>query len=103
MAGFIQGDGCTGRLDSENHSLEVHIGAKDLDVAKLINAEVKGRIWYSTEAKDLAEKYNLSSKQLPNRDLPKYKWKSIDELINFLSGLWSANGSVITKHKVLKR
>lgn len=101
MAGFIQGDGGTGRLDSENHKgLEVHIGAKDLDVAKLINAEVKGRVWYSTEAKDLAEKYNLSSNSLPTRDLPKYEWQSLDELTNFLSGLWSANGSVITNHRV---
>ncbi len=101
MAGFIQGDGNTGRLNSLTHKgMEVFIGVKDLDVAKLLNAEVVGTKWYSVEAKDIAEYYNLSAESLPTRDFPNYTWKSKEELLNFLSGLWSANGCVIKGKRV---
>lgn len=101
MAGFIQGDGCTGRLLSTQHQgLEINIGVNDLDVAKLLNAEVVGRRWYSTEAKSVAEHYNLSPEPLPARDFPDYAFGSHEELCDFLSGMWSANGSVIRGHRV---
>lgn len=101
FAGFIQGDGNTGRLDSEDHNgLEVNLGEKDKDVANFLSADVSGRTWYSTEAKNIAKEYNLSPKQLPEREFPNYVFQSESELNDFLSGLWSANGSVIKKHRV---
>ena len=101
MAGFIQGDGTTGRLNSDDHKgLEINIGINDLDVAKLLNAEVRNKKWYSTEARCVAENFNLDSNPLPTRDFPKRAWRNNDELCEFLSGLWSANGCVISKYRV---
>ena len=48
MLGFIQGDGCTGRIASEDHrGIDVNIGKNDLDVARLFGLEyVEGKRTY---------------------------------------------------------
>lgn len=95
FAGFIQGDGGTGRIDSTSHkSLEVNIGAKDQDVAIMFNLDVSGRVCYSREAMEIAKKFGLSSEPLPNRCLPK------NVSGDFLSGLFSANGCVVKDTRV---
>ena len=93
FAGFIQGDGATSRLASDTHkALEVYIGNKDGDVGALLGFPV-GSI-YSTEALNIATKYGLSPETLPTRDIP--------SVISgdFLSGLYSANGSVVKDYRV---
>ena len=100
MAGFIQGDGNTSRLLSKDHAgIEINIGINDGDIATLLELEVKGRTCYSIEAKEIAKKYNLSSNTLPTRNFPEYSFSTI-ELMNFLSGLYSANGSIIKNNRV---
>ena len=48
LAGFIQGDGCTSRLNSAPHKgIEVHIGFNDYDIADMYGWEVKNRCVYS--------------------------------------------------------
>jgi len=94
LAGFIQGDGMTGRLDSDVHrGLEVVFGKNDIDVAKMFNQH-SGSKWYSRYAYAVAKKYGLSSSPLPTRELPKEMPR------DFLSGLYSANGSVIKHSRV---
>lgn len=95
FAGFVQGDGGTGRLDSETHkALEVFIGEKDGDVADFLGLGVENGRCYSSEALLIAENFELSSKQLPERELP-------EEIRgDFLSGLYSANGCVIKTDRV---
>lgn len=93
FAGFIQGDGATGRLESKKHrGMEVYIGKNDKDIADLLGIP-EGRV-YLREAKEIAMKYNLHSDSLPSRRLPA---KVTDD---FLSGLYSANGSVIKNGRV---
>jgi len=95
LAGFIQGDGCTNRINSPIHrGLEVRFGEKDLDVANMYG-QVRG-IWYSREAYDVAAAHHLDAIQLPFRKLPPREFMSP----NFLSGLFSANGCVINGYRV---
>ena len=106
LAGFIQGDGSTGRLKSLNHKgLEVHFGEKDGDIAEMYCQEV-GK-WYSREAMRIAQEYKLSPSCLPERELPKWLIEGDDFTYNpkvkaseFLGGLYSANGCVIKGHRV---
>lgn len=95
LAGFIQGDGCTSRLESDTHKgMEVRFGHKDLDIAEMFG-QGEGR-WYSREAYAVAEKFKLDSATLPTRDLPPIENITLD----FISGLYSANGSIIKNHRV---
>ncbi len=95
LAGFIQGDGCTGRLNSSKHKgLEVNFGQKDKDIAEMYNTTCGE--WYSREAKKIAEDWKLSPNPLPTRDLPNHKIFGS----HFISGLYSANGSVVKKYRV---
>lgn len=95
LAGFIQGDGCTNRLNSPIHrGMEVRFGAKDLDVASMFG-QGEGS-WYSREAYEVAREYHLEGAHLPHRKLPPREYISPD----FLSGLFSANGCVIKKYRV---
>lgn len=98
MAGFIQGDGQTGRLrDSAHKGLEINIGNKDEDVANFlsINYSKDKKKYREKRFYDIAERYNLDPNPLPERNLPK-----VNITADFLAGLWSANGSVIKGHRV---
>ena len=89
-AGFILGDGSVKRLNSKIHKgMEVHIGKNDLDVAKLLGIEY-GRN-YNREAKKIALEYKLEPLSYEDKRLP----SNIKITDDFLSGLFSANGSVI--------
>jgi hypothetical protein len=98
--GFIQGDGCLGRLDSLNHKgLEVNIGKDDDDIIPLFGLEKKdidGRKYYLTGYNDELRELGFSSKQLPERVFPTTfsQWDDIEKL-SFLRGLFSANGSAL--------
>lgn len=95
LAGFIQGDGCTSRLNSQTHrGLEVRFGEKDADIAAMFDTSLG--VWYSREAYRVATNFNLESAVLPERKLPPLAKLSP----SFFSGLFSANGSVITKYRV---
>ena len=99
--GFIQGDGCTGRLDSPAHlGIEVNIGEKDGDIANLFNIKDIGKN-YLGGFNEILKELGFSSSSLPNRTLPKSfnNWSSENKLM-FLKGLWSANGSIIKGHRI---
>lgn len=98
FAGFIQGDGSTGRLKSSSHlGLEIKFNEKDIDVMRLVGADKK--VWYSTKALNIAKLFNLSSNVLPERTFPEYEFTE-QELSDFLTGVFSANGSVIRLGRV---
>jgi len=98
--GFIQGDGCLGRLNSEAHKgLEVNIGENDSDIRYLFtkgSMQSDGRKYYTSEYTTLLTKLKFDASSLPERKLPLTfdTWSTIEKL-SFLRGLYSANGSVI--------
>ena len=69
--GFIQGDGCLSRLNSEDHlGLEVNIGKDDEDIIEIFNyPEVKNKSFYLTGYKELLKTLQFSTKVLPEREL----------------------------------
>ncbi|MCP4675368.1 MAG: intein-containing adenosylcobalamin-dependent ribonucleoside-diphosphate reductase, partial [Deltaproteobacteria bacterium] len=98
LAGFVQGDGNTGRIESGPHKgLEVFIGTKDIEIAEMYGWKVKDKSVYSNYAYNIARKYGLSAAILPERSLPELP---VEDRADFLSGLFSANGSVINKTRV---
>lgn len=109
FAGYIQGDGNTRRLLSKNHKgIEVYIGHKDNDIAQMFNIpreeiakDGKGT-WYSKEAAKLATDFELLPEKLCNRSLPINKIMNLskEQVGDFLSGLFSANGSVISNTRI---
>lgn len=93
FAGFIQGDGSTSRISSRHHKgIEIYIGKNDSDVGDFLDMPIG--INYSKKAREIAEKYELSKNTLPTRELPS---KIVGD---FLSGLFSANGSVIKTSRI---
>lgn len=101
LAGHIQGDGQTGRLISGPHKgLEIKFPSADYEVAARFNHNIEesGNTLYSQLAYKIAIEYSLDPRSLPERELPPSLPKK-DEC-NFLSGLYSANGSVITTSRV---
>lgn len=99
--GFIQGDGCTGRLNSTTHlGIEVNIGEKDGDIANLFNIKNTGKN-YLGGFNEILKELGFNSSILPNRTLPTTfnNWNSDNKLM-FLKGLWSANGSIIKGHRI---
>lgn len=98
--GFIQGDAGTGRLDSLFHKgLEIYFGDKDGDVAELFGLD-KGK-QYVTGFNEILKNLDFSSEQLPNRSLPgKFSSLTDTEKLQFLKGLYTANGSVIKAGRV---
>lgn len=98
--GFIQGDAGTGRLDSLFHKgLEIYFGDKDGDVAELFGLD-KGK-QYVTGFNEILKNLDFSSEQLPNRSLPgKFSSLTNTEKLQFLKGLYTANGSVIKAGRV---
>lgn len=99
-AGFIQGDGNTGRLSSAHHKgLEINIGQKDKDVADLLGLEVVGRKVYTRQFVQICQDLGMSAAKLPDRTLPeRLSALSQEGLAAFLCGLYSANGSVLPRH-----
>lgn len=99
-AGFIQGDGGTGRLSSAPHKgLEINIGQKDKDVADLLGLEVVGRTVYTRQFVQICRDLGMSAARLPDRTLPeRISALSLEGLAAFLCGLYSANGSVSARH-----
>ena len=101
--GFIQGDGCLSRLNSEDHlGLEVNIGKDDEDIIEIFNyPEVKNKSFYLTGYKELLKTLQFSTKVLPERELPNtfINWKLKDQLM-FFKGMYSANGSIIKNNRV---
>lgn len=99
--GFIQGDGCTGRLNSTTHlGMEINIGEKDGDIANLFNIKNTGKN-YLGGFNEILKELGFNSSVLPNRTLPTTfnNWNSDNKLM-FLKGLWSANGSIIKGHRI---
>ena len=97
--GFIQGDGCLGRLNSPEHlGLEINIGYKDLEIFDLFDIEKidNKRAYYETGYNDICRQLGFSSEKLPNRPLPTtyHEW-TYEQRISFIRGLYSANGSFI--------
>ena len=98
--GFIQGNGGLGRLSSKTHKgLEIFLGEKDGDVAEIFNLPVGNQ--YITGFNEILTELKFSSEDLPNRTLPKEfdKWDNQNKL-DFLKGLYSANGCVITNSRI---
>lgn len=103
--GFIQGDGNLGRLKSDTHKgFEINIGANDDDVLRYFNLKREypsQRKFYVTEYNETCNNLGFSTNNLPERNLPSTinEWKD-DEQLSFLSGLFSANGSVTGNYRV---
>src|SRR5699024_1069686 len=102
--GFLQGDGCLGRLKSNEHlGLEINIGHKDDDIFDLfdIRKEEGKHSYYTRGYNDRLMELGFSSNDLPYRGLPDTidTWSN-EEVLSFLRGLYSANGSVIKGHRV---
>ena len=102
--GFIQGDGCIGRINSEHHlGLEVNIGDKDKEILKLFEiAKVEGkRAYYLNGYNDLLIQYGFDGSVLPERVFPitYTSWMKYQRA-NFLKGCYSANGCVIKTYRV---
>ena len=102
--GFIQGDGNTSRLLSETHKgIEVNIGDNDTDIYGLFSSvsftkNKSGRVIYLNDSKDMAviSRIGYSTSTLPERVLPLcYSSLNKAEKAAFLSGCYSANGSVL--------
>jgi ribonucleotide reductase alpha subunit len=104
--GFIQGDGCTGRLNSDTHKgLEVNIGEKDKDILFLFRndefaKENDKRIYlqgYNDKLKELGfDGRNLTEREFPNQY---NNWSNLQKS-SFLQGCYSANGSIIKNHRI---
>jgi hypothetical protein len=102
--GFLQGDGCLGRLKSERHKgLEICIGEDDRDIANLFEIKtVFGETKYYTNGyNDKLKELGFDSSELPQRVLPSTfsSWTN-EEKLSFLRGLYSANGCVIKGSRV---
>lgn len=100
--GFIQGDGCLGRLQSDSHlGLEVNIGKNDDDIADLfgVHRQDNKRSYYLNGYNEDLLALGFSSNQLPEREFPItfHKWTEHQQR-SFLRGMYSANGSVLS-HK----
>lgn len=102
--GFIQGDGGLGRLSSSDHlGLEINIGKNDLDVANFFGIEYRDdvRSYYTTGFNEKLRQLGFSSQSLPTREFPtSYDYWDENDKLSFLKGMFSANGSVVKKHRV---
>jgi len=99
--GFLQGDGCLGRLNSAAHKgLEINLNKKDIEISDLFEIENKQTV-YINGYNEILNSLGFNSKPLPERELPLTikEWEE-KNLISFLRGLWSANGSIITNTRI---
>lgn len=99
--GFLQGDGCLGRLISVTHKgLEINLNKKDSEIADLFGIECNQKV-YINGYNNILNELGFDSSPLPERKLPTTinTWTE-KQLISFLRGLWSANGSIITNNRI---
>lgn len=104
--GFIQGDGNLTRLDDTlyptHKGFEINIGKKDGDVLNYFGYNEKSnRVIYTNEFYHICKQEQFSKNTLPTRRFPKkyMNWTLVQKK-SFLSGLYSANGSIIKKHRI---
>lgn len=94
-AGFIQGDGqTTDLLNPTKVGICVNFGKDDYDVKAFLGIQDSNVNVYSREAADIAVAFNLDKNILPLRKLPE------NPSLDFLTGLFSANGSVLAGHRI---
>jgi len=103
--GFSQGDGNLTRLKSETHKgFEINIGNNDDDVLRYFGytrTTPNERKFYVNEFYTICKELQFSDDELPFRNLPLTinDWNENQQL-SFLSGLFSANGSVVGNYRV---
>jgi ribonucleotide reductase class II len=109
--GFVQGDGQLSDLKGDKKGqlgVAVNIGKKDQEILEFFQ-ETEGlkckkhgeRRIYVNGLNELIDKYDFSLYTLPFRALPStYKGWDLDIKASFLSGLYSANGSVLKNGRV---
>lgn len=96
LMGFVLGDGTLTDLDNETkRGMAVNFSKKDREIAEAWGHTSGANTWYSRGVSELAKKYALPAATLGQRGLP----ESLQSA-EALSGLYSANGSVVTKHRV---
>ena len=110
LMGFLQGDGTLTHLYDDEPYVVYNINKdKDHEILEIIGAtKNKDRHVQRSDIVPYLQEWGFSSNKLKDRDLPKYLVNQIDEdettdvgeIAAFLSGLFSANGSVISKHRV---
>ena len=100
--GFIQGDASITDINKNRKlGFTIHIGKKDDDILKLFDFERNGRHYYTTDYVKYLYEYGFNITTLPNRNLPsEYKNLNKKEKLSFLQGLYSANGSIISKTRI---
>jgi len=108
--GFIQGDGCTGRINSESHKgMEINMGYHDDDIRTLFAEELvgvthsksKSHAYYINGFNELLLKLMFDGAPLPERVFPMtYTTWDQQKKSSFLNGCYSANGSIITKYRI---
>ncbi|MDD4469177.1 MAG: ribonucleotide reductase N-terminal alpha domain-containing protein [Acholeplasmataceae bacterium] len=109
--GFIQGDGALSRLKSKTHlGLEINIGKKDHDIIEYFNGvddipslklDDEQRVLYLSGFKDKLDGFGFSCETLPSRTMPTtFNDWSLNDKLSFVRGCYSANGSVISKHRI---
>lgn len=100
--GFIQGDGELTRLNSKHHhGLSVNFGVNDGDIVDLFSDEKIMSDGYVVGLNDELRQLEFSSMPLPQRVMPgTYNSWSDDQKLAFLCGMFSANGCVVSGHRV---
>jgi hypothetical protein len=103
LLGFIQGDGVLTDLSNKTKKgIAINIGYKDLDVKtyfSLPDFDKSGRVIYLNNRPDIIKllfDLEFDKQILPKREFPKTfrSWSEIEKL-QFIRGMYSANGSVI--------
>ena len=103
--GFSQGDGNLTRLKSKTHKgFEINIGKNDDDVLNYFGYTRKisnERVFYTTEFYNICKELQFSDNELSLRNLPLTinNW-SKNKQLSFLSGLFSANGSIVGNYRI---
>lgn len=101
--GFLQGDGCLGRLISDSHKgLEINLSLKDKEIRDLFQIESQDSMKeYINGYNEILNELGFNSNPLPERTLPtSFNSWGTKEKVSFLRGLWSANGSFIKAGRV---
>jgi len=107
--GFIQGDGCLSRINSDAHSgIEVNIGENDQDIFKLFenedyaqNSNGGHHSYYVKNIKGRLINLGFDGSPLPERVFPiTYTNWTQNQKASFIQGCYSANGSIIKKERI---
>lgn len=105
LLGFIQGDGTLTDLNNPSkHGININVGVDDEDVNSHFNfnrpiGERAIYYNYNDEVLSLLHSLQFDIKTLPERCLPlTFKNWSYEDKLNFMRGLYSANGSVLEKY-----